>query len=510
MRTTLALIIGLAALVLVAAAPGNPSAVQVSGPSPFQRCTEDEAARQPGFFTPSTEVEPRLGVNPKNPRNLVGTYQQDRWNNGAARGVVAAASFDGGLTWTTSPIPGLSRCSGGSYDRATDPWLSFAPNGDVYHVALVLDGRITRRPHLREPGIGRERQPPEGGGGYRASALLVSKSTSGGLTWGTPAAVNQDDGDGFNDKESILADPVDPNRAYLAWDYYHGRGAQATSEVLFSRTGDGGRTWERPRPIYSPDFDHAAGYPQLVAQPDGTLLAFFAYWIYHRDAQGEIDAYQNFVALKRSHDRGATWEPRGEPLTAARTSARSIRVGGAYLRTGAYIPDVANDRRTGLVYLTWQDDRFWPGPGAAFSMSADNGNTWSAPLRASQTPVPNPYVAEVAQAFTPTVAVGRDGTVAVSYYDLRNHRPGGGTILTDHWVSLCRPVYPTDCANPANWREERRLTDDSFDMLQAPYAYGYFVGDYQGLGSDGIDFLAFFSRVHPGDRASVFFRRIPF
>ena len=511
MRTRLLLVAALAGIALLAAAAGSPPAVQVSGPSPFSRCAEDEPARQPGSFAPSTEVEPRLAVNPRNPRNLVGTYQQDRWDNGGARGLVAAASFDGGLTWTTAPIPGLSRCSGGTYDRATDPWLSFAPNGDVYHVALAFDGQVTRRSQLREPGIGRERRPPEAGGGYQANALLVSKSQTGGLTWSAPAVVNLDPGDGFNDKEMIVADPGDPSRAYLVWDYYYGRGPQATMEILFSRTVDGGRTWEHPRAVYAPDLDHTAAFPQLVAQPDGTLLVFFTYWMpSQRDAQGKVTAWRSLVAFKRSRDGGRTWQPTGEPQGGVGLGLGSLIVRGTYLRTGSEILDVVGDPRTGYLYVVWKDAYLGPAHTAAFTMSQDGGTTWSAPIRVSQNPrIENREGNESWHSFTPTVAVGPGGTVAVFYYDLRHSRLSSPQVATDAFVSLCRPIYPSDCATPANWREER-VTEDSFDLLQAPYAYGLFLGDYQGLASDGVDFLAFFSRVHSGDRASVFFRRIAF
>ena len=57
-----------------------------------------------------SEVEPWLDVNPIDEDNLVGTWQQDRWSNGGARGLVAGASFDGGDTWQTVPFPG-SRCA---------------------------------------------------------------------------------------------------------------------------------------------------------------------------------------------------------------------------------------------------------------------------------------------------------------------------------------------------------------------------------------------------------------
>jgi hypothetical protein len=83
------------------------------------------------------------------------------------------ATFDGGLTWSTTPIPKITQCSGGnagnggSYQRATDPFLSFAPNGDVYRLSLSFNDIF---PSLTAFDFDH--------------ALLVSKSTNGGSTGG--------------------------------------------------------------------------------------------------------------------------------------------------------------------------------------------------------------------------------------------------------------------------------------------------------------------------------------
>ena len=42
-------------------------------------------------------------IDPSNPMNIVGSWQQDRWSNGGSRGLVAGISTDGGFTWS-API----------------------------------------------------------------------------------------------------------------------------------------------------------------------------------------------------------------------------------------------------------------------------------------------------------------------------------------------------------------------------------------------------------------------
>src|SRR5262245_34442925 len=131
--------------------------VPVSGPSPFLG-NPIEANDPP--LTINSEVEPYLAVDPTNSRHLVGAWIQD-----FARGIVAAVSFNGGNDWQSVAIPGATVASGGTYTHSSDPWVSFAPNGDVYLSLVAHD------------------LSPEG------DAVLVSKSTDGGLTWGAPTTL---------------------------------------------------------------------------------------------------------------------------------------------------------------------------------------------------------------------------------------------------------------------------------------------------------------------------------
>src|SRR2546428_13987186 len=102
-------------LTLLASARGvlvhaSPSVTQVSGPtSPFASCT----IGGPGTNYVNAEVEPRVAVNPTDPSNIVGVFQQDRWSNGGAHGLVAGVSHNGEVnlseTWAH-----FSTCSRGT------------------------------------------------------------------------------------------------------------------------------------------------------------------------------------------------------------------------------------------------------------------------------------------------------------------------------------------------------------------------------------------------------------
>jgi hypothetical protein len=82
----------------------------LSGPSPFaDGCP---GRRRDAEAIAGAEIEPAITVDPGNARSIVATWQQDIGGN-ASRSDLVASSRDGGETWTTSTIPGLTVCSGG-------------------------------------------------------------------------------------------------------------------------------------------------------------------------------------------------------------------------------------------------------------------------------------------------------------------------------------------------------------------------------------------------------------
>ncbi len=67
-----------------------------------------------------------------------------------------------------------------------------------------------------------------------------------------------------------------------------------------------------------------------------------------------------------------------------------------------------------------------------------------------------------------------------------------------------------NCASPGGWTQanEVRVSTDPFDLRALPNAGGYFPGDYVGFGTDGEDFLPFFTQSAPPDPASEYFSRV--
>jgi hypothetical protein len=472
--------------------------VQVSGTSPFLDCTADGVADQSGEVFLDSEVEPWIDVNPTNTSNVVGIWQQDRWSNGGSRGLVTGVSMNGGGSWQEVVIPGITLCSGGIYDRSTDPWVSFGPDGTLYQLALSFND-------IAPPFEPRDFD----------HALLASRSTDGGLTWSTPIELIRDlDANVFNDKQTITADPTDADLVYAVWDRLVFPASERASVISgfvtaafrgpawFARSTDGGVTWEAAKQIYDPGQNDQTIGNQIVVLPDGTLVDVFNE--IRNDNRGGHKG--NNVALLLSTDQGASWSQR---IFVDRLGTIFITdpETGDPVRTGDILPEVAVDPASGALYVVWQDARFSDGEfdSVAFSQSLDGGLTWSEPIKVNLTPTDLPPGDQ--QAFTPSVHVAADGTIAVTYYDFRNNTEEEA-LLTDYFLVHCHPEDPGGCSDAANWGDEVQLTDTSFDMRLAPFANGFFTGDYEGLSSIGDSFTPFFSQSHGTDPSSAFFRTV--
>ena len=278
---------------------------------------------------------------------------------------------------------------------------------------------------------------------------------------------------------------------------------------MFSRTTNGGQTWEPARAIFDEGAHNADRGQQIVVLPNGTLLNFFARYLYVNDAGGTY--HNDFkLAVLRSSDHGLTWDAAPTPVAdiLSLNDQNAVGIpnpdGGLNIRTHNTFFDVAVDANNGNVYAVWEDVRSSNSQcnSIAFSMSTDGGFTWSAPIRINQTPDNIPVGNR--QAFLPSVAVNQDGVVAVTYFDFRNNTPAPG-VPTDLWMDHAH--LADGLTNPASWSSENRMTPASFNIENAPITpIGYFIGDYQGLVAMGKNFGAFFSMPTATESGSIFFR----
>ena len=460
----------------------------VNDSSPFSPGCE--GVTQTGTNNLNAEVEPWVAVDPGNSAHLVAVWQQDRWSNGGAHALGAAVSTDGGATWSTPAFAHFSTCAGGTaanggdLERASDPWVTFASSTDVYQISLSFND-----------------SNPD-------NAILVSKSTDGGTTWGEPKTLIRENTGSFGlfvDKESITADPYNSNRVYAVWDRSRfpsdkaSVSATQTSGALrgtiqFSRTTNGGTSWETPTTIFAPKRNEFSIANQIVVLPNTTHDLVDITFL----SKGDSSKRAWDVDVLRSTDHGVTWSA---PIKISDVLVLDVRDPdtGQLVRTGDVVPDIAVDPSSGDLYAVWQDGRFSAPPsghaiaGIAFSRSTDGGLTWSSPMQLN--------TVTTTQAFTPSVAVASDGTVGVTYYDFRNNTPAAG-LPTDYWFVHCHAAT-ANCTNPANWSADTHVAGP-FDMETAPNARGLFVGDYEGLtaGAGPKNFVAVFGQANDGSTSN--------
>jgi hypothetical protein len=259
----------------------------------------------------------------------------------------------------------------------------------------------------------------------------------------------------------------------------------------FSKTTDGGKTWTGTRAIFDPGQNSQTIGNQVVVDPKtGVLYDFFQ--LFQTTGSPNFTPRGSSVSFISSSNGGSTWS-QPTVVSAEQTVADTDPNTGAPIRTGEALPEVAIDASNGAskgnLYVVWEDARFTGGTvnQAVISTSTNGGATWSAPAAVSKV--------TGRPAFTPAVAVNSAGTVAVTYYDFRNLAQGNTTTLpTDYWLT-------TSTNHGASFGNETHIAG-SFDMLNAPFAGGFFVGDYEALTNIGTTFEPFFVQTNDESKSN--------
>ncbi len=442
--------------VITSATPSLDALVRVSTDDGVSAPLTAEELTTSGRVALDSQTEPMVSVNQSNRANVVGMWQEDRWTSGGSRNLVFGTSFDGGLTWTNSALQGVGILAGGEFQRVTDPWVDFGPSNRAYAFSLGFDDT-----------------GPDNG-------LFVSTSTDGGATWGSPVPVIVDrQFEFFNDKNALTADDwkSSPNRGnvYVAWDRLIedplGKPfvGTYTGPAMFSRSTDGGASFSTPQVVFETGTNKQTIGNVPVVFPNGHVAVLGTYF-----NNASLGKNSQSLWMTLSTDGGQTFSAPRLVL-----DMQSLPVPG--LRTGDTVPAfaVAAD---GTLYATWQDIRFSNGKrtDVLVTSSRDEGQTWSLPLKANDTP------AGAQDAFTPAIAVDTRGRVGILYYDLRDDgSTKDGAFLTAEWLT-------TSTDGGRTWSASQRVTP-TFDHAAAAQAGGYFLGDYQGLDAAGTAFQPFFA-----------------
>ena len=480
-------------VVLIASGTGlaqGTSPVQVSSsssPLASTACTSTDAGQSGKNYLNST-VEPQIAVNPKNTKNMIGMWHQDRWSNGGAHGIGVGYSTNGGNTWNETTLP-ADACSGATKDskldiylRNSDPWVSFGPDGTAYASALAFNLGVPNWDN----------------------AVAVATSTDGGAHWNNAQAIV---GSAFTqfaqstDKNSTTADPLTAGTAYTVWDTLINPTDQPddnphtqsyTGPAYFSMTMNGGADWTPAKVIINTRQRQQTIGNIILVDPSTKphTLYDFTNLITPPNTPFRGTRTTQSVAFVKSTDGGMTW-------TAPQVIAPFNSLGvhdpntGQLLRVGDGLEEVAIDPSSGKLYAVWesstnynksvkQSTGLWDDE-ILLTSSKDGGAHWT-------TPTVVHHLDSGLPTYTPMVAVNGE-RVAVTYYDNRNLEQGQTAVLpTDYWVSY----FST---SDGTFLKEDHIAG-SFDQLSAPFARGFFLGDYEGLQPSGSGFAALFVKTH--------------
>jgi hypothetical protein len=376
---------------------------------------------------PDTQAEPDIAIDPNNPNVIIATFQQGRYHDGGSVDPGYATSQDGGKTWAAGNLPFLTIAVGGPFDRASDAAAAIGEDGAVYLQTIAFNQNNPR------------------------STITVQRSDDGGLTFGPPVLVVDDnDINIFHDKNWIVIDesPASPHRGriYTVWSKFVTTGQVTHSPGIVSFSDDRGATWSKPVNITTDTADTEGVLPMV--QRDGSLTVVY----------DQTVGMQDFETAQTSRDGGLTWSAPvvvGEFLGSGIPGTRS---GG--------LPAAQIDPTTNRMYVTWQDTRFNPDGlnNIVLSTSRDGGKTWSAPTQV------DPKVAGLDR-FTPDVAAN-GGAVHVTY---RTRGDNGNASTVDM-------NYIASTNNGRTFGFEHQVGPPS-DPRFAAQASGtqFFWGDYMGV-----------------------------
>ena len=451
-------------------------------------------------FEPDTQIEPSIAVNPNNPLNVVASFQQGRADAGASSGTGWATTTDGGQTWHTGNVAGLTKydiapcgrpagesCAG-PWDRASDPVVAFGPNNVVYQNSLLIKG---------DPDTT----------GTTDAALSLNESLDGGLTWSKPVFLHLSStvtsidfpalGHVFDDKNWITVDTGTgathhPGRVYAVWDIVNVNLYAYCDPVNPLNSGD----------CMNPANWTTAGIPNTASANQG----FFSE--YPGRGIGAIPAVLNDGSLMvvlndfqlhaevevTAPGAGAVPWPSALTFNAAPVclSAGGVSTGAAACmnsvhssivpeqRAGPTFPQVAVDQssgQTGKVYVAWADTNFRSdGVNDAVFTSSDatTSQTWGPVTR-----INNGSTNDHLDSWNTMIGISPDGTLRAAY---RQRDETGAPPYT----SFIFTYYQSSTNQGQKWSAPLKVDIPNTDDAYCAFSRGNcFLGDYNQLATGG-------------------------
>jgi len=192
--------------------------------------------------------------------------------------------------------------------------------------------------------------------------ILFSKSTDGGATWSSPVNLS-------NDATSSEGPSITIGGTNILITWFNND--VGNSEILFSKSTDGGTTWSSPFSISNTESQSTQ--PTIITFGTDILIT----WTEHI-----VDSQE--VVFSKSTDGGVTWS---SPFSISNTVSQS---------TQPAIITFGTD-----ILITWTEFIVYSQE-VVFSKSTDGGVTWSSPVNLSQTPA--------VQTISGSSSIATDGT----------------------------------------------------------------------------------------------------
>jgi hypothetical protein len=355
---------------------------------------------------------------------VVGVHQTGRFVDGGSSNIGYVTSTNNGLSWISGFLPGTTVFSNppGPYDRATDPAVAYDPKHNVWMANILA---MT---------------------GTTGKAILVNRSTDGGLTFQNPVTVAVSNGT-FFDKNWITCDTWAASPFYgNCYVEFDDNGTGNTLKLY--RSTDGGLTWTQSS---YPNTSVIGGQP--VVQPNGTVVV--------PTDNGFEGSVESFV----STNGGANYTG---PFIISSISEHFVQ---GNLRTSP-LPSAEVDG-AGKVYVVWQDCRFRSGCAEndiVMSTSTD-GITWTSVVR-----IPIDATNSTVDHFIPGIGVdkGTQGATAhlgLSYY----YYPVANCSSTTCQLTI---GYVQSTDGGSTWTAPVQVQGPFTNTWLPLTSQGYMVGDY--------------------------------
>lgn len=389
-------------------------------------------AQYPNVFisNQSNPNEPTIMMDPKNPNVVLAASNLNSYY----------LSLDTGQTWSENYLSS-------SYGVWGDPVLIVDTSSAFYFF------------HLSNPSSGNW-----------IDRIVCQKSSDFGSSWNNGSYMGLN-GTKAQDKEWGIVDRNN-NNIYVTWTQFDDYGSSFpgdSSNILFSKSTDGGANWSEAKRINKVagdciDSDNTTEGAVPAVGPNGEV---YVAW-----------AGPSGLTFNRSTDQGETWLDE-EIFIDPMPTGWDYSVPGIYRANGLPVTvcDLSGGEHHGTIYVNWSDQRngsndtdIW------FAKSTDGGNTWSEAQRVNDDE-PGKH-----QFFTWMAIDQMTGNLYFVFYDRREHNDNA----TDVYMAVS---------------EDAGETFSNFKISESPFipTEGPFFGDYTNLTVHNGIVRPIWTRLHNGN-----------